>query len=97
MLFISAEEFFADCMSEIQEMYDTLIEIGIPQEDARAVLPNAATCNLVTSGNLRAWLEFYNKRKPGNGAQAEIAEFAEQIKNAIVEVEPWTSEYFNLT
>lgn len=87
---------FDAMMYEIQGYYDKLINLGIPQEDARAVLPNAATCNLVTSGNLRAWLEFYNKRKKGNGAQAEIAEFAEQIKNVIVEVEPWTSEYFNL-
>lgn len=90
------ETYFEECMSDIQGMYDTLIEMGVPQEDARSVLPNAATCNLVTSGNLRAWLEFYKKRKKGEGAQAEIAEFAEHIKNAIVEVEPWTEEYFNL-
>jgi len=87
---------FQSFMKDIQRMYDRLIEMGVPQEDARAVLPNATTCNLVTSGNLRAWLEFYNKRKKGNGAQAEIAEFAEYIKNAIVKVEPWTSDYFNL-
>lgn len=91
------EGLFGTYMMKIQEMYDNFVEMGIPQEDARAVLPNATTCNLVTSGNLRACLEFYNKRKKGNGAQAEICEFAEQIKNAIVEVEPWTSEYFNLT
>lgn len=91
-----AEDYFVKFMKDIQSMYDELIRLGIPQEDARSVLPNAATCNLVTSGNLRAWLEFYKKRKSGNGAQAEIAEFAERIKNAIVEVEPWTSDYFDL-
>ena len=90
------EYYFEQCMNDIQNMYNHLIELGLPQEDARSVLPNAATCNLVTSGNLRAWLEFYKKRKPGNGAQAEIAEFAEHIKNAIVEVEPWAKEYFEL-
>lgn len=90
------EKDFDRFMLEIQMFYNHLIESGVPQEDARSVLPNAATCNLVTSGNLRSWLEFYNKRKPGNGAQAEIAEFAEQIKNTIVEVEPWTSEYFEM-
>lgn len=87
---------FEVAMWAAQEHYDKLIELGVPQEDARAVLPNAATCNLVTSGNLRAWLEFYNKRKKGNGAQAEIAEFAERIKDAIVEVEPWTEPYFEM-
>lgn len=93
----TAQEVFEQAMEWAQESYNALIACGVPQEDARAVLPNAATCNLVTSGNLRAWLEFYNKRKKGNGAQAEIAEFAEQIKNAIIEVEPWTAEYFELT
>jgi len=87
---------FCEMMETIQEFYDELIQMGIPQEDARAVLPNAATCNLVTSGNLRAWLEFYKKRKKGEGAQHEITVFAEYIKNAIIEVEPWTSDYFNL-
>ncbi|MFS0878284.1 FAD-dependent thymidylate synthase [Solibacillus isronensis] len=88
---------FVSMMNTLQSFYDDLIELNIPQEDARSVLPNAATCNLVTSGNLRAWLEFYKKRKKGEGAQAEIAEFAEHIKSAIVEVEAWTSEYFDLT
>ena len=87
---------FKQMMIQAQGNYNLLIKMGVPQEDARAVLPNSATCNLVTSGNLRAWLEFYKKRKKGEGAQAEIAEFAEHIKNAIIEVEPWTEEYFNL-
>lgn len=91
-----ADEIFKYAMEDAQSAYNKLIKCGVPQEDARAVLPNAAACNLVTSGNLRAWLEFYQKRKKGNGAQEEICEFAEAIKNAIIEVEPWTSDYFNL-
>lgn len=83
-------------MSNSQDQYDRLIELGIPQEDARSVLPNAATCNLVMSANFRTLLDFYNKRKPGNGAQHEIATLAEEIKNRVIEVEPWTEEYFNL-
>ena len=88
--------FFIDAMEQIQGFYDEFIRHGVPQEDARSVLPNAATCNLVTSGNLRAWLEFYKKRKKGEGAQHEITVFAEHIKNAIIEVEPWTADYFEL-
>lgn len=91
----TALDVYLEAMDYIQGAYDALIKRGVPQEDARAVLPNAATCNLVTSGNLRAWLEFYKKRS-GNGAQAEIMQLAESIKNAIIEVEPWTSDYFNL-
>ena len=63
---------FTKIMVRIQESYDKLIEMGIPQEDARSVLPNAAATNLVMTANLRTLLEFYEKRKPGNGAQKEI-------------------------
>ena len=92
----TALEYFEDCMVELQHCYDKLIECGVPQEDARAVLPNATTCNLVMSANLRTLLDFYSKRKPGNGAQHEITLLAEELKNRVVEVEPWTEEYFNL-
>lgn len=91
---MSATTGFEDFMSYAQKMYDALREAGVPAEDARAVLPQAAACNLVMTANLRAILEFYSKRKPGKGAQAEIASFAEELRKAVVEVEPWSSQFF---
>lgn len=85
---------FHGFMKIIQDMYDSLIENGIPQEDARSVLPNAATCNLVLTANLRTLLDFYSKRKPGAGAQHEITQLAEELKTKVIEVEPWTEEFF---
>ncbi|PGF00855.1 FAD-dependent thymidylate synthase [Bacillus toyonensis] len=80
-------------MEIIQSMYNELIEEGIPQEDARSVLPQSATCNLVLTVNLRAALDFYKKRS-GNGAQFEITKLAEAIKDKIVSVEPWVEAFF---
>lgn len=85
---------FEKAMWAAQDSYNKLIEMGVPQEDARAVLPNAAATNLVMTLNLRTALEFYNKRKPGNGAQNEITQLAEAIKNEITAVEPWTVKFF---
>lgn len=85
---------FADAMATAQKYYDDLRKLGVPSEDARAVLPNAAACNLVLTGNLRSIIEFYGKRKAGNGAQAEIAGLAEDLRAAVVEVEPWTDAFF---
>lgn len=90
----TVNEYFDDCMLQVQHMYDKLIELGIPQEDARAVLPNAATCNLVLTANLRTLLDFYSKRKPGAGAQHEITQLAEELKNRVIEVESWTESFF---
>lgn len=81
-------------MEEIQDMYNCLIKLGIPQEDARSVLPQSATCNLVLTVNLRAALDFYKKRMKGNGAQFEITQLAEAIKDKIVSVEPWVESFF---
>lgn len=81
-------------MEEIQNMYDRLIEYGVPQEDARSVLPNVACTNLVLTVNLRSLLDFYAKRRKGNGAQAEIADLAEHLRKEVVKVEPWVDEFF---
>jgi thymidylate synthase (FAD) len=81
-------------MKEIQESYDKLRSLGIPAEDARMVLPNGATCNLVLTGNLRSYLEFLGKRGDGTHAQWEIKQFAEEIKSRIIKTEPWTEELF---
>ena len=89
------DDLFHRSMYHLQEMYDALRKAGVPAEDARAVLPNAASTNLVLTVNLRALLDFYAKRQPGKGAQAEIAQLAESLKTAVIEVEPWTEAFFN--
>ncbi|MEE3950725.1 FAD-dependent thymidylate synthase [Peribacillus frigoritolerans] len=89
----SARDVYNEAMEHIQQAYDTLREAGVPAEDARFVLPNAATCNLVLTGNLRSFLDFHIKRS-AKGAQWEIRELSDLIKNAIVEVEPWTENFF---
>lgn len=88
------EQFYKDAMETVQYCYDTLRSIGIPAEDARMVLPQAATTNLVMTVNLRSLLDFYAKRKKGNGAQFEIAELTEHLRKEVVKVEPWTSSFF---
>lgn len=77
-----------------QEMYDELRNLGISAEDARYILPNATCCNLVLSGNLRSFLEFYGKRNHSTHAQWEIQEFAEAIRLEIIAKEPWLTPFF---
>ena len=87
-------DIFIEAMSLAQSAYDRLRKVGVPAEDARMVLPQAATTNLVMTANLRALLDFYGKRRAGKGAQAEIAELAENLRKAVAEVEPWTDVFF---
>jgi thymidylate synthase (FAD) len=92
-----ASDIFREAMNNAQYFYDKLREAGVPAEDARAVLPNAAACNLVMTANLRALLEFYSKRRSGKGAQFEITQLAEKLKEAVINVEPWTTNFFEGT
>jgi thymidylate synthase (FAD) len=85
---------FVEAMEKAQELYDLLRKAGVAPEDARMILPNAAATNLVMTANLRALLDFYSKRRKGRGAQWEIAELAEKLREAVVAVEPWTDAFF---
>ena len=88
------EALFRAAMRSHQEDYDALRAQGVPAEDARAVLPQATATNLVMTANLRSLLELYSKRKPGKGAQKEIADLAEALRQEVVNVEPWTAQFF---
>jgi len=85
---------FEKLMQDIQIGYDKLRKLGVPAEDARSVLPNAACTNLVLTVDLRALLDFYHKRQAGKGAQQEITVLAEELKNRVIEVESWTESFF---
>lgn len=89
-----AKAIFDRMTNEIQQAYDELKKLKIASEDARMVLPNATLCNLVLTGNLRSILEFYKKRNNTTHAQQEIQEFAEALKQAVIEEDPWTSSFF---
>lgn len=92
----SAADIYAEAMADAQNAYDRLREVGVPPEDARMVLPNAAACNLVITGNLRTFLDFYAKRRPGKGAQWEIADLSMKIRDEIVKVDAWLAPYFDV-
>jgi thymidylate synthase (FAD) len=58
----SAHQLFTQTMRELQHTYDVLRGLGIPSEDARYILPNAATTNVTLTCNLRSFIDFYSKR-----------------------------------
>ncbi|MDF2924854.1 MAG: thymidylate synthase [Paenibacillaceae bacterium] len=89
-----AEQYYTQIMESLQTAYDRLVEFGVPKEDARFVLPNGAATNITMTVNLRALLHFYSKRRPGRGAQWEIAELAERLRQVVVAAEPWLDSYF---
>lgn len=83
----AALKLYREWMRETQRNYNTLRGLGIPAEDARYILPNAAVTNITLTCNLRAFLDFYEKRS-SNHAQEEIRELTELMRLQIEKVFP---------
>ncbi|MEM2105242.1 MAG: FAD-dependent thymidylate synthase [Candidatus Bathyarchaeia archaeon] len=77
-----AKKVFDDALEKISDAYKKLLDIGIPKEDARFILPNAAKTNIIVTMNARELRHFFNLRCC-NRAQWEIREVAiEMLKQA---------------
>lgn len=63
-------------------LYQELIKKGVKKEDARFVLPEATTTELIVTGNFQAWLDFI-KLRADKHAQWEIREVAKTINNIL--------------
>ena len=89
-IYNSSEEslmLYMEIMQKIEQAYSELVDAGVPQEDARYVLPNATLTRLVISGNFQAWWDFL-KLSTSKKAQWEIRNIAEEIKKIFIEKAP---------
>ena len=83
---------FVNFMEQTSAQYQEFIEAGIPAEDARFVLPNAAASSLVASLNLREMIHIANLRLCTR-AQYEIRTMVKLMCEALVAEEPWLKPY----
>ena len=74
-------------MQDIQAAYNEFTELGIPKEDARYVLPNAAETKIVITMNARALHNFFALRCCMR-AQWEIRALAEQMLAEVQKAAP---------
>jgi thymidylate synthase (FAD) len=78
---------YARFMEHTQVFYSSLLQSGIPAEDARFVLPNAAETKIFVSMNGRELLHFFEKRLCRR-AQWEIRAAAERMLALVLGVAP---------
>lgn len=74
-------------MDKIWEQYNNLLEMDIPAEDARYVLPNATCSNIIVTMNARSLLNFFELRCCLQ-AQWEIRELANKMLKKVKKVAP---------
>ena len=65
-------------IEKIKEEYEVLLKLGVKKEDARAILPQATTCNLVVTMDLNNFRNFLRQRLCVH-AQKEIRELSQEM------------------
>jgi len=84
----AAREIFRNAMNAAARAYDQLRAVGVRKEDARFVLPNAASTRVVVTMNFRAWRHVISERGLNPAAQWEIRELANHVLDELVKVAP---------
>lgn len=79
---------FSDTAASLHNFYKEMIEAGIPAEDARYILPNAATTRIIVTMNARELLHFFGLRACER-AQWEIREMAKQMLSLVKKESPF--------
>ena len=87
-----ALDLFYDFMIDCQGVYGKLQSLGVPNEDARFVLPNACETVLEVEFNLRSLMNFMNERLCAC-AQWEIRKLAQEMRKLIISQVPKFADY----
>lgn len=82
-----ARDIFDKAMQNAWDAYSLLLSYGLKPEDARFVLPNACTTEIVVSADFRAWRNFLKLRLSPR-AQWEIRKAANIILDKLYEIAP---------
>lgn len=80
------ESMFCKCLEFAEQTYKTLREAGVSPQAARYVLPNGLKTEVVVTGNLRQWRNFFKLRldKAAHPQMREIANLL--IKDAVKQI-----------
>lgn len=79
---------FDEAIENAVKSYQALLEAGVPAEDARYLLPNAAETKIVITMNIRSLLHFFELRCC-NRAQWEIRELAHKMLELVKPTAPF--------
>lgn len=78
---------YDETMKNIWQEYNKLLDLGIPAEDSRYVLPNATCTNIIVTMNARSLLNFFELRCCQH-AQWEIRQLANKMLQEVKKVAP---------
>lgn len=84
---------YDDYVENAFHLYESMVDNGVPKEDARFILPLGTTVNMTFSGNVRTFLHLLDMRRKAN-AQWEIRELSEKLLDELFDWCPYTFNYY---
>ena len=76
----------------IRQAYTQMIEMGIPAEDARGILPTNIATNICAKFNLRAFVDLA-KSRTGGRTQNEYQKVMNAMVDEVLRVHPWAEKF----
>ncbi len=92
----SAKLIYDQAMEMINMWYQNMLELGIPAEDARGILPTNIHTNIVAKFNLRTLSEMAKSRLSPR-AQGEYQEVFKLMVSEVVKLHPWAEPFLTPT
>ena len=89
---VTPHKAFGTIMEVLSNTYEALVKAGVPEEDARYILPNACCTNIVVTMNLREFMHFCGLRRCSR-AQWEIREMADKMAEEVISYVPWLKDW----
>ena len=86
-VYITIRKEYADIMEYLRKCYKRMVDAGIPEEDARYILPNACCTNIIVTVNARELRHIAEERMCAK-AQWEIRELVTEMVRQAKEVAP---------
>ena len=83
----SAIQIMEEVHSVCLKNYELLLQMGVPREQARGILPQNLMTKFYMTGNLRNWAHFVRLRLDAH-AQGEVQEVGKQILDIMLEKFP---------
>jgi thymidylate synthase (FAD) len=89
------KELFDNTMKLINDQYQKLLEAGVPQQDARGVLPSNIQTAIICKFDLRTLSHMMSERLCSR-AQGEIQKLAFMMREEVLKVHPWAEGFLNV-
>lgn len=81
-----------NALNAIKFAYNNLIDLGLPPEDARGILPTNIATNIVCKFNLRTFVDLA-KSRTGGRTQNEYQRVLRGMVDEVLRVHPWAEKF----